>query len=152
MKTPAEVLSEILKSPKDLNNVQSLVAPDVKYVSLNYRNDDLHSIMPWCGTQQGAASIVQTFVDVERYWEVLSFETEALFGDLESAAMFGRFTYRSRRLGKEVTSPFAVFAKVRDGLCHHLQFMEDTLATSDSFRSSGTWKFQSNPNGEVIEF
>jgi hypothetical protein len=29
--------------------------------------------------------------------------------------------------------------------------MEDTFATGASFRSGGTWTFQSNPNGERVE-
>jgi hypothetical protein len=64
--------------------------------------------------------------------------------------MFGRFTYRSQVLDKPVTSPFAVFAKVTDGRCHYLQFMEDTFATSASFRSGGTWKFRSDPDGREV--
>jgi uncharacterized protein len=105
--------------------VRSLVTSDLTYVSLNYENADLHSIMPWCGTHQNAGpeSIVQTFVDVGRYWEKLSFESEALFGSGEHAAMFGKFSYRSRVLGKVVNTPFAVFAKVRNGRCFYLQFM-----------------------------
>jgi len=44
-------------------------------------------------------------------------------------------------------SPFAVFAKVEQSLC---TYMEDTFATGASFRSGGTWRFQSNPNGEQV--
>jgi hypothetical protein len=150
MLSPTEVLSSILKNPTDIEHVRSLVAPDVTYVSLNYDNPDLKKIMPWCGTSQGAESIVKTFVDVSRYWEVQSFETEALFGSEVCAAMFGRFTYKSTVLSKAVTSPFAVFAKVERGLCTYLQFMEDTFATGASFRSGGSWTFQSNPNGEKV--
>ena len=65
--------------------------------------------------------------------------------------MFGRFTYKSSVLSKFVTSPFAVFAKCKDGRCSYLQFMEDTFATGASFRSGGTWQFLSNPNGERVE-
>jgi hypothetical protein len=150
MLSPTEVLSSILKNPTDIEHVRSLVAPDVTYVSLNYDNPDLKKIMPWCGTSRGAESIVKTFVDVSRYWEVQSFETEALFGSEIFAAMFGRFTYKSTVLSKVVTSPFAVFAKVERGLCTYLQFMEDTFATGASFRSGGSWTFQSNPNGEKV--
>jgi uncharacterized protein len=64
--------------------------------------------------------------------------------------VFGRFTYRSTVLSKVVTSPFAVFARCEDGRCSYLQFMEDTFATAASFRSGGTWTFQSNPNGEPV--
>jgi uncharacterized protein len=149
MLSPAEVLSSILKSPTDIDHVRSLVAPDVTYVSLNYDNPDLKKIMPWAGTSRGPESIVKTFVDVSRYWQVQSFEPEALFGSETYAAMFGRFTYKSAVLSKVVTTPFAVFAKVERGVCVYLQFMEDTFATGASFRSGGTWTFQSNPNGET---
>jgi uncharacterized protein len=66
--------------------------------------------------------------------------------------MFGKFTYRSTVLKHVVTSPFAVFAECQNGRCSYLQFMEDTLATSASFRSGGSWTFESNPNGEVVSF
>jgi hypothetical protein len=150
MLSPTEVLAEILKNPTDIEHVRALVSPDVTYVSLNYDNSDLHKIMPWAGTSRGPESIVKTFVDVGRYWEVQSFEPEALFGSEGFAAMFGRFTYRSIVLSKIVTTPFAIFAKVEDGRCTYLQFMEDTFATGASFRSGGNWTFQSNPNGEQV--
>ncbi len=152
MRSASEVLAAILDNPTELAHVRALTTDDVTYISLNHDNPDLHRIMPWCGTSHGAESIVGTFVDVGRYWEKLSFQDEALFGSGECAAMFGRFTYRSRVLAKTVTSPFAVFAKVRDGRCFHLQFMEDTLATSASFRSGGAWTFRSNPNGDEVTF
>jgi uncharacterized protein len=150
MLSPTEVLAAILRSPAVLDNVRSLTTPDVTYVSLNYGNPDLKKVMPWAGTSKGPESIVRTFVDVARYWRIEAFETEALFGSDEFAAMFGRFTYRSSVLGKVVTSPFAVFAKVADGRCTYLQFMEDTFATAASFHSGGSWTFQSNPNGEEV--
>jgi hypothetical protein len=147
MAITTEILSEILKNPTDLGHVQSLVTPDVTYVSLNYSNPDLKRIMPWAGTSHGPESIVRTFVDVSRFWQVQSFEPEALFGSDTYAAMFGRFTYKSTVLSKVVTSPFAVFAKFKDGRCCYLQFMEDTFATGASFRSGGNWTFRSDPNG-----
>ena len=150
MMQSTEVLKSILANPKDLDHVRSLVTDDVTYVSLNYDNPDLHRIMPWAGTGRGAERIVKTFVDVERCWENVDFRAEALFGSGEFAAMFGRFTYRSRVLGRLVTSPFAVFAKVVDGKCTYLQFMEDTFATGASFRSGGAWTFRSDPDGGEI--
>jgi ketosteroid isomerase-like protein len=54
------------------------------------------------------------------------------------------------RLGKQVTSPFAIFAKVADGKVTYLQFMEDTFATASSFRSDGEWHFRSNPDGSEV--
>ncbi len=154
MISASEVLAAILKRPTDLDHVRSLVTEDVTYVSLNYDNPDLTRIMPWCGSHNGAgpASIVQTFIQVRRYWDSVAFEPEAVFGSGEYAAMFGRFTYRSVVMSKLVTSPFAVFAKVKEARCYYLQFMEDTLATSNSFRSGGSWTFRSDPNGEEVTF
>src|SRR5882762_833063 len=137
----------ILDDPTDLDHVRSLVTDEVTYVSLNYDNPDLKRIMPWCGTSKGPESIVKTFVDVGRYWEKQAFAVEAQFGSGEHVAMFGRFTYKSIVLGKVVTSPFA---RVADGRCTYLQFMEDTFATGTSFRSGGSWTFQSNPSSEVV--
>ena len=150
--TPGAVLHEILSNPRDIDHVTRLTTPDVVYVSLNHDNPDLQRIMPWCGTSHGPESIVQTFVDVGRFWTVERFEIETSIENHAAAAVFGRFTYRSVVLGKSVTTPFSVLARVRYGRCHYLQFMEDTLATSASFRSGGHWTFRSDPDGGEIAF
>ena len=150
MRSPQEILSAILEKPTNLDHVRSLVAPDVTYVSLNYSNPDLKKLMPWAGTSRGPESIVRTFRDVARFWELVSFEPEATLGSDTQAAMFGRFVYKSTVLKKIVTSPFAVFARCHDGRCTYLQFMEDTFATGASFRSGGSWTFRSDPNGETV--
>ncbi|GGD40154.1 nuclear transport factor 2 family protein [Aureimonas glaciei] len=148
--TAVEVMKAILGNPKDIDNVSNLTTHDVVYVSLNYSNPELKRVMPWCGTAHGPEAIVKTFVDVERFWSIEAFEPEAAFGDGTNAAMFGSFTYRSAVLGKQVTSPFAVFAKVVAGKCSYLQFMEDTLATTESFRTGGEWTIHSDPDGGEI--
>ena len=150
-RTALEVMTAILSDPKNIDNVRSLVAPDVTYVSLNYDNPDLKRVMPWCGTSYGPEAIVQTFVDVGRYWTIDEFRIETQFDSGENAAIFGRFTYTSVVLSQQVTSPFVVFGKVRDGVCQYMQFMEDTLATTASFRSGGSWKIRSDPSGKEIE-
>lgn len=144
------VMKAILDNPMDLDNVRAWTTPDVTYVSLNYENTMLKSVMPWCGTRHGPQAIVDTFKGVSRYWSVEAFEPRAVFGDDEHAAMFGSFTYRSTTLGKQVTSPFSVYARVEGGKCVYLQFMEDTLATTDSFRKSGEWRIHSNPDGDEV--
>lgn len=148
--TPKDVLRAILADPTNLGNVSALMAPDATYVSLNFSNPALKRVMPWAGTTTGPAAVVQTFVDVGRYWIKEAFEEIALFGDDRYAAVFGRMTYRSVVLGKQVTSPFAVYVEVVDGLCRHMQFMEDTLATTESFRSGGEWLIRSDPAGAEI--
>jgi ketosteroid isomerase-like protein len=148
--TAVRVMKAILDDPTDLDNVRAWTAPDVTYVSLNYENAMLESVMPWCGTRRGPEAIVETFKGVSRYWSVEAFEPRAVFGDSEHAAMFGSFTYRSTTLGKQVTSPFAVYAHVVGGKCVYLQFMEDTLATADSFHKSGGWLIHSDPEGREV--
>jgi uncharacterized protein len=150
MLSATELVRAILKNPTDLENVRALVTDDVTYVSLNYDNPELKRVMPWAGTGHGAERIVRTFVDVGRYWDIVSFDIEALFGADDSAAVFGRFTYRSKILGKIVTSPFAIFAKAADGKCSYLQFMEDSFATAASFRSGGSWIFRGDPQGPEV--
>jgi hypothetical protein len=61
MFSASEVLSVILEKPIALDHFWSLVTDDVAYVSLNYDNSDLRSIMPWCGihTNVGPESIVK---------------------------------------------------------------------------------------------
>jgi len=143
-------MKAILANPNDLANVKAHVTDDVAYVSLNYDNPELKKVLPWTGSGNGAERIVKTSMDVARFWKNEDFKIEAQFDDGTNLAVFGRFTYRSVTLGKAVTSPFAVYAKVRDGRVYYFQFMEDTLATAASFRTGGTWTFKSDPNGGEV--
>ena len=148
--SPKDVLKAIMSNPLDTDNVAAHVASDATYVSLNYSNPPLKRVMPWAGTSHGPEGIVQTFLDVARYWNERELEQIALFGDDRYAALFGRMKYRSTVLGKEVISPFCVFIEAADGVCTHMQFMEDTFATTDSFRSGGEWLIRSDPDGDQI--
>jgi uncharacterized protein len=148
---PKEIVTTLLQGIRDSKVVKQLCAPDVTYVSLNYSNPDLHKIMPWCGTGQGVDAISKTFHDVGRFWNVDSFTPETVFGEGENVAVFGRFTYTSTKLRKTITTPFAIFCKLKNGKVNYMQFMEDTFCTASSFRSGGTWRFQSDPDGGEIE-
>jgi uncharacterized protein len=148
---PKEIVRALLGGVRDPKLVKELCAPDVTYVSLNYSNPDLHKIMPWCGTGRGPEAISKTFHDVAEFWNINSFSPEVIFGEEENVAVFGRFTYTSAKLRKTVTSPFAILCQVKNGRVTHMQFMEDTFCTASSFRSGGTWKFQSDPRGSEVE-
>ena len=152
LREPKAVVEELLQATTDPAKVAQLVAPDVVYVSLNYEHADLQRIMPWCGTFKGPEAIVSTFTRVAQFWRIDSFVPEVIFGDGTHAAAFGRFTYTSSVLGKTVTSPFAIHCEVVEGKVTYMQFMEDTLRTSSSFKESGTWRFRSDPKGGVVEF
>ena len=146
-----EIVTRLLEGVRNPNIVRELCAADVTYVSLNYSNPDLHKIMPWCGTAHGVDAIIQTFADVGRFWKVDSFAPEDVFGEGDKVAVFGRFTYTSTKLRKTVTSPFAILFRLKNEKVNYMQFMEDTFCTGSSFRSGGTWKFQSDPNGGEVE-
>ena len=147
---PKEIVQRLLQFVRDPDVVKDLCAPDVTYVSLNYSNPDLRKIMPWCGTGHGADAIIKTFHDVARFWSIDSFTPETTFGEGENVAVFGRFTYTSTKLRKTVTSPFAIFCKVKDRRVTYMQFMEDTFCTASSFRSGGEWTFRSDPKGGEV--
>ncbi|TKA63012.1 hypothetical protein B0A55_10429 [Friedmanniomyces simplex] len=126
-----DLVSKLLANSTNLDIVKELVAEDATYVSLNYNNPELTGIEPWCGThnQAGPAAIHQTFVDSEH------------------VAIFGRFVYCSKSIGKLTDSPFAVWGKVdmARGKVTYMQSIEDTPSTANSFRKSGRVVYQSHP-------
>ncbi len=127
------------------------MAEDATYVSLNYENAELKKIMPWAGTAVGPQAIADTYSRVSRYWKNLGFAIEEIFESGENVAVFGRFTYQSNTVGKTITSPFSILAKVRDGKVTYMQFMEDTFRTASSFKTGGSWTLRADPGGPEIE-
>ena len=151
-RTNVEIVQELFAGATDPAVVDRLVADDAVYVSLAFDNPDLQRIWPWAGTHpDGKAAILKTFIDVHRYWTVLALEQRQVLADGDNVAIFGSFTLRSARLGKTYTSPFVVLATVRDGRVTYMQYMEDTFGTHSIFRSGGTWRFESNPDGGTVE-
>ena len=146
----AEIVRKLLNDPTNPAVVRQLIAPDATYVSLNFDNPELQRIMPWAGTRTGPDAVLDTYTRVNRFWRNEAFTVDELFGEGDSVAVFGRFTYRSVTLGKAVTSPFGILAKVRDGRVTFMQFMEDTFATASTFRTGGTATYRSDPDGGEV--
>lgn len=154
MSKAVDVLKQFLDNTSNVSVLKDIIAADATYVSLTFNNPDLTRVMPWAGTHEkaGPDAIIKTFADVGWFWEVLEFEPKDIFGDERNAAVFGKFVYRSRKLQQTVTSPFAVYLKLSDdGLIQYMQFMEDTLATTASFRKSGEWTIESDPEGSAFQ-
>lgn len=149
--SPLAVLQMVLSNPTDLDFVKQYTTADFVYVSLNYENKELKEILPWAGTTKGAEGLVQTFIDVHRYWTVEDFQIHDSFENKDGTAIFGAFTYTSNTLGKTVTSPFAVLARGENGKLSYVQFMEDTFATIRTFRESGEYLIKANPDGSTIK-
>jgi uncharacterized protein len=150
MKTPLELVQTLLSNPTNIDHVRDLTTDDVTYVSLNFDNPELHKVLPWTGVNRGPQSIVDVFTGIGRVWETKAFEVKDVVANENSVAMFGSFTYKTRVLGKEITSPFALLAKVTDGRISYLQFMEDTFGTASTFRASGMWYFHGVATGEDV--
>jgi ketosteroid isomerase-like protein len=147
MKTPLELVQTLLSNPTNIDHVRALTTDDVTYVSLNFDNPELHKVLPWTGVNRGPQSIVDVFNGIGQVWDTKAFEVRDVVANENSVAMFGSFTYKTRVLGKEITSPFALLAKVTDGRISYLQFMEDTFGTASTFRASGTWYFHGVATG-----
>ena len=94
----------------------------------------------------------------------MAFDIYVVFGGTESiktnshgpeskegtdVAVFGRFKYRSRSVGRTTDSPFCVWAKVDEaaGKVTYMKFMEDTFDTAKSFRTGGRMVYASSRDG-----
>ena len=148
---PIEVVGEWLQNLLDPDVVNRLVAPEATYVSVNTDDPELQKIMPWAGTSHGPQAFLDNLGTMFTRWENQAFNVSAMFASGENVAVFGDFRYRSHSLGKVVSSPFSIFIKVVDGQVTYLQFLEDSYATASSFRKSGSWTVQTEPDADPIE-
>jgi hypothetical protein len=140
--SPLEVVGYWLQHLLEPDVVKKLVAPDATYVSLNTDDPELNQIMPWAGTSRGPQAFLDNLGGMFSRWENQAFNVTTMFASDENVAVFGDFRYRSKSLGKVVSSPFSILAKVVDGRVTYLQFQEDSYATAASFRKAGSWTVQ----------
>lgn len=151
MKTARETIEYFLENTTNPDVIRMIVDPEATYISLNFHNPELQEVLPWTGTHhEGAKGFIDTIAGLNEYWTTQAFEVQDIFSESEKVAVFGSFTYTSRTLEKQVTSPFSILAKVKDGKIYHFMFMEDTFATAASFRVTPAGTFNSDP--KVGEF
>jgi hypothetical protein len=60
--------------------------------------------------------------------------------------VFGEFSYRSKEVGKTVTSPFGIHLNVIGGKIAYVLFLEDTLITTSSVQTGGEAVYKSFGN------
>jgi hypothetical protein len=149
--TPLEIVNKLLANPVDIDNVRSLTTPDVHYVSLNRNHPELTRVFPWAGEHHGPEEIVKVFQGVYTMWETVGFDVKAAFSQGDDVAMFGEFSYRSREVGKTVTSPFAVHVKVVNDKIAYMLVMEDTLITTSSVQTGGETSYKSLGNDITLK-
>ena len=145
------MIEKLLADPTNPELVNSLVAADAIYVSLNFDNPELKRVMPWAGTARGPQAVVDTYTRVGQYWKNKGLTISDRLESQSSAAVFGSFTYESNTLGKSIKSPFCILIRVKDGKIVYMQFMEDTFGTASTFREAGSWLFRSDPAGAPVE-
>ena len=134
--TPVEIVNQLLSNPLDIANVRGLTTPDVNYVSLNKNHPDLTRVLPWAGDHRGPEEIVKAFQGIYTMWEPGGFEVKAAFSQGEDVAVFGEFAYRSKEVGKTVSSPFGIHLKVVNEKIAYVLFLEDTLMTTSSVQTA----------------
>jgi uncharacterized protein len=149
--SPIEVVGQWLQNLLDPEVVNSVVAPDATYVSLNTENPELSKIMPWAGTSRGPQAVLGYLGEMFTRWENQAFNVTTMFASGENVAVFGDFRYKSNSLGKVVSSPFSILMKVVDGKVTYLQYLEDSYATAASFRKDGSWIVQTEPGAEPFQ-
>ncbi len=149
--TPIDVVNEWLQHLRDPDVVNSVVAPDATYVSLNTEDAELSKIMPWAGTSHGPQAVLENLGAMFTRWENQAFNVTAIVASDENVGVFGDFRYKSHSLGKVVSSPFSILVKVVDGKVTYVQFLEDSYATASSFRKSGSWVVQTEPGAEPFQ-
>ena len=175
--TPVEIVSKLLQNTANPPVVKELVSSTATYVSLTYNHPNLKRVMPYAGCHdgEGPEAIIYTFATVAKIWSNEEFTVDAIFSgtnkalqtpfsssgfdassantDIVDVAVFGSFTYRSNTLGRAFRSPYNVWCKVDEvkGQVVYMQFMEDTLGTSDTFLTSGkrTYKVDPDTGAEV---
>src|SRR5580700_3970976 len=149
--SPIDVVGQWLKNLVDPEVINNLVASDATYVSLNTENAELNKIMPWAGTSFGPQAFLKNLSGMFSRWDNEAFNVTTMFASDENVAVFGNFRYKSKSLGKVVSSPFSILAKVIDGKVTYLQFLEDSYATAASFRAGGSWTVQTEPGAELFQ-
>jgi ketosteroid isomerase-like protein len=149
--SPIEVIGQWMQNLLDPDVVNRVVAPDATYVSLNTEDAELNKILPWAGTSRGPQAFLGNLGEMFTRWENQEFNVTTMFASGENVAVFGDFRYKSHSLGKVVTSPFSILAKVADGQVTYLQFLEDSYATAASFRSRGSWTIQTQADAEPFQ-
>jgi hypothetical protein len=127
--TPIEVAGQWLQNLLDPDVVNSLVAPDATYISLNTEDTELSKIMPWAGTSHGPQAFLDNLGTMFTRWENQAFNVTTMFTPSENVAVPGDF----------------------HGKVTYLQFLEDRYATAAIFRKDGSWTIQAETGAEPFQ-
>ncbi|MGA2926317.1 MAG: hypothetical protein ABSG43_10040 [Solirubrobacteraceae bacterium] len=77
--SPIDVVNEWLQNLVDPELVNSVVAPDASYVSLNTEDAELSKIMPWAGASHGPQALLDNLGAMFTRWENQAFNVTTMF-------------------------------------------------------------------------
>src|ERR1700688_3332637 len=87
--SPIEVVGQWLQNLLDPDVVNSAVAPDATYVSLNTEDAELSRILRWAGTSRGRRAFLDNLAKIFTRWEPQAFNVTTMFAADENVAVFG---------------------------------------------------------------
>jgi betaine-aldehyde dehydrogenase len=76
--SPIEVVGQWMQNLLDPGVVNSVVAPDATYVSLNTEDAELNKIMPWAGTSHGPQAFLGNLGEMFTRWENQAFNVTTM--------------------------------------------------------------------------
>ena len=76
--SPIEVVGQWMQNLLDPGVVNSVVAPDATYVSLNTEDAELNKIMPWAGTSHGPQAFLGNLAEMFTRWENQAFNVTTM--------------------------------------------------------------------------
>ena len=76
--SPIEVVGQWMQNLLDPGVVNSVVAPDATYVSLNTEDAELNKILPWAGTSYGPQAFLDNLGTMFSRWENQAFNVTTM--------------------------------------------------------------------------
>src|SRR6202043_2698973 len=77
--SPIEVVGQWMQNLLDPDVVNSVVAPDATYVSLNAEDAELSKILPWAGTSHGPQAFLDNLGEIFTRGETQAFNVTTMF-------------------------------------------------------------------------
>ncbi|MGY2736651.1 nuclear transport factor 2 family protein [Sphingomonas sp. UYP23] len=86
---------------------------------------------PWIGTKKGRKAFEEFIVDLRLLTEPVTFEVEDLLESSHRVGIVGALMTRVKATEKVISSQFAIFLTIEDGLIARFQMFEDSFAVSN---------------------
>ena len=85
-----------------------------------------------------------------KYWQNHGLAVTDRLEYEDSAAVFGTFTYESNTQHRTITSSFCISGSREKRQDYLYAVHGEYIGTALTFKKSGTWQVQSDPDGETI--